>query len=116
MRDDASRDGEPEGLRLPVELPEEHAGLGPCRASLWIDAYPLHRREVDDEATVADRVAGEAVPPAAHGDEQAVLSREVNRADDVGHASAARDEVREAIYRPVPHLSSSLVVGVIRTE
>jgi hypothetical protein len=116
VRDDASRDGKPEGLRLPVELPEEHASLGPRRASLRIDADPLHRREVDDEATVADRVAGEAVPPAAHGYQQALLSREVDRVDDVGHASAARDEVRETIYRPVPHLSGMLVVGVIRTE
>ena len=51
--------------------PEQHAGLGPRRARLGIDPDPLHRAQVDDDAAVADREAGEAVAAAADGDREA---------------------------------------------
>ena len=47
------------------KLAPERARLGPRRARLRIDADPLHQAEVDDDAAVADRQAGEAVPAAA---------------------------------------------------
>ena len=71
---------------------------------------PLHRPQVDDDAAVADRVAGEAVPPASHGDREAGAPGEPHRRDHVRDAGAARDQRRIAIDRPVPD-PAVLVVG-----
>ena len=61
--DDPARRRQPERLGLAVELAPEHAGLDPRRARLRVDADPLHRPQVDDDAAVADREARIAVPP-----------------------------------------------------
>ena len=73
-------------------------------------------REVDDQAVVADRVAGEAVTAAAYRDEDRGLARELDRGDDVGHASASRDERRPFVDGSVPD-GALLVVGrVVRLD
>ncbi len=48
-------------------------------------------RQVDDDRAVADRVAGDAVAAAAHGDGKLVLAREADGLDDVGRPGAADD-------------------------
>jgi len=59
-----------------------------------IDAYALHQRKVDDDPTVTNREAWEAVPPATHSEKEAIVLGELHSRDDVGHASAPRDEGR----------------------
>ena len=108
--DDPARGREPERLGLAVELAPEHAGLDPRRARLRVDADPLHRPQVDDDAAVADRQARIAVAPASDGDREAGAPGEPDRRHHVGHAGAARDQRREAIDRPVPD-PAVLVVG-----
>ena len=53
-------------LRLAVELAPEHAGLGPGGARRRVDPDPLHRRKVDHEAAVAERMTTDAVAAGAH--------------------------------------------------
>ena len=77
---------------------------------------PFISEEVYNDPAVADREAGEAVPPTTHGDQKATVLRELHGCDDVGHASAPRDEGRETIDRPVPYLASILVAGILRAE
>jgi hypothetical protein len=95
VRYDAGRDRQPERLCLPVELSEENSSLGPYRVRFRIDADALHQRKVNDEAAVTNREAREAVPPATHGDQKAIVLCELYGRDDVGHAGAPRDEGRE---------------------
>src|SRR5215212_1147113 len=90
VRDAPARDGEPECLRLAVELPPEEPGLGPGCARLRINPHALHRREIHDDAPVDHRVAGHRVSPAAHRYLEVVLSREAHHGDHVSHARAAR--------------------------
>jgi hypothetical protein len=56
------------------------------------------------------------VPPATHGEKEAIVLGELHGRDDVGYAGAPRDEGRETSNRPVPHLASILVAGVLRAE
>ena len=65
---DPTRRRQPERLGLVVELAPEHAGLDPGCARLRVDPDPLHRAQVDDDAAVADRQAGQTVPSAPDGD------------------------------------------------
>src|SRR5688500_8724323 len=116
MRYDAGRDGHPERLRFSVELSKQYTSLSPHRARLRIDADALHQRKVNDEAAVTNREAGVAVPPATHGEKEAIVLGELHGRDDVGHASASRYKGRETIDRSVPHLASILLAGVLRAE
>ena len=105
---------EREGLRLLVEVRERAAGLDPGGASDRVDAHRAQRRQVDQEPAVADGVAGDVVAAAAHRDQQFVLAREVNRADDVGGPGAADDHARPAIDHGVPDRPCRVVAGVTR--
>src|SRR5215211_7131712 len=69
-----------------------------------------------DGTAVTNREAREAVPPATHSNQKAIVLGELHGRDDVGDASAPRDEGRETSNRPVPHLASILVAGVLRAE
>ena len=59
-----------------------------------IEVHSLHRREIDDEAIVAERLARDVVAAAAHGDEEIVPPRELERVLDVGYSLAPDDEGR----------------------
>jgi hypothetical protein len=110
--DDPGWGGQPERLRLPIELAEKNTRLRSRRARLRIDPDALHRRQVEDDAALANRQTREAVPATPDGDREAGRSGEPHRGDHVGRAGAARDERGEAIYRSVPDLAL-LVVGRI---
>src|SRR5207248_9043868 len=69
----------------------------------WVDANARHRREVDDDAVVNGREAGDAVAAAADGDREIVAAREADGRDHVRGARAADDEGRRvAVVRAVP--------------
>ncbi len=98
--DDPADRREPEELRLAVELAPEHAGLGARGARRGVDSDPLHRREVDHEAAVADGVTADVVAAAADGDEQVMLAREADRGEDVGDAGAAGEQAGRRSIAP----------------
>jgi hypothetical protein len=114
--DDPTGRREPERLRLAVQLAPEDAGLSPRRAGSRVDPDPPHRPQVDDDAAVADRLPGEAVPPAADRNPQAAVAREPHSRDHVRDAGAPRDERRGPINRPVPDLAVLVVVRVRRPD
>jgi hypothetical protein len=116
VRDAPARDGEPECLRLAVELPPEEPGLGPGCARLRINPHALHRREIHDDAPVDHRVAGDRVSPAAHRYLEVVLSREAHHGDHVSHARAARDQGRTTVNHAVEHGARRVVAVVPRPQ
>src|SRR6516165_9231170 len=69
-RDDPAGAGQAKGLRLAVVLAPGEASLGPRNALKRIDPDTLHRREVDHQAAVAHRIAGDVVTAALDRDEQ----------------------------------------------
>ena len=79
MGHDPGRDGEPEGLRLAIEVAQQNPGLGPRGPSVWVYANSLHLPEVDHHSAIAHAQAGVAVATASHRDELPVLTGEANR-------------------------------------
>jgi hypothetical protein len=110
--DRAAGGGEPKGLRLVVELDPLSARLSPGRAGRGIDTDGFHRGEIDHEASVADRVAREAVAPPAHGHLQPMVPSEGHGADDVGGPGTAGNQGWPSVKHPVPQLAA-LVVGIV---
>jgi hypothetical protein len=53
---------------------------------------------------------------APHGELEAVLARECDRGDDVGHALAARDQRRALVDHPVVDASDFVVTRVVGIE
>ena len=66
--DEPAGGGQPVGLGLVIDVPPQGPTARVCPAGLRLDPYPLHLREVDDEAAVTGREPGDAVPAAANCD------------------------------------------------
>jgi len=108
-RIDAERGDEAELLRLLVEVRERGAGLDASRGGRRVDPHRPHQGQVDEEAAVADRIAGDVVAAAAHGNEQLFVAREIDRVDDVGGAQAADHEGWTSVDHAVPDRTSGVV-------
>src|SRR4029450_5374013 len=94
-----------------------HAGVRARIERLGVDAHALHRREVDDERTLAARaVPGDAVRAAANGDRHALLARVTDGRDDVGGPRAARDERGPPVDHGVEDRAGLLVALVVFRE
>ena len=76
-----------------------------------VDLDALHGREVDHEAAIAHRGAGDVVAAAADRHEQIVLARETHRPDDVAGLRTAHDHGGSSIDHAVPDRASLVVVG-----
>ncbi len=107
---------EPERLGRRVEIAERAATAGARDATDGIDLHAPHGRAVDHEATVARRLAGEAVAAAAHGHREALCAREQDCAHHVGGIGAAHDGGRPAIDRCIPDRPRVLVPFVRRQD
>ena len=116
MADDSTHRRKPKELGLAVELAPEHAGFGARRPGLWVDADAFHRREVDHEPAVTERVAADAVATGAHRDKQITLAGEADRGDDVGDAGAAGDPGWAAVDRAVPDRAGLVVAFVFGAD
>jgi hypothetical protein len=81
-----------------------------------VDVDRLHRRQVDDDAVVADGVARDVVPAAPHGEREPALAREAKRGRDVLGAAAARYERRPPIDGAIPDPPRTLVRRVIGSD
>ena len=113
-RVDAERRGKTEGLRLFVELAERDAGLNPRGLLLRVDADGAHRRQVDKEPALANRVAGNVVATAAHRHEQTVVAGKTHRPHHVACTAAAHDRARPAVDHGVPDRPRLVVTGFVR--
>ena len=114
--DDPADGRQPEELRLSVELSPQDTGLCARRPRLRVDRDALHRRQVDHQPPIADRMPADAVTPGADRDHQIVLARESHRRDHIGHARAASDAGRMAVDRAVPDPAGSVVAGARRQQ
>jgi hypothetical protein len=95
-----------------VEVAKRAAPLGARRAPPGVDLDGPHLGQVDDQAAVAERVTGHAVPAPAHGDQQLVVAGEVDRGDHVLRSGTARHQRRAPVDHAVPDLARRVVVRV----
>ena len=111
--DDADRADEPVRLRGVVELGEQRAAAHAGGAPLGIDLGAAHPREVDHDAVVAGREAGDAVAAAPHGDDELLLTGEAEGRDDVVGARRPHDQRRPTVDHAVPDRARRVVAGVV---
>ena len=114
--DDADRADEPVRLRRVVELGEQRAAAHAGGAPLRIDVGAAHPREVDHDAVVAGREAGDAVAAAPNGDDQLLLTGEAECRDDVVGARRPHDQRRPAVDHAVPDRARCVVAWVVGAD
>ena len=111
--DNADRADEPVRLRGVVELGEERAAAHAGSAPLRIDIGAAHAREVDHDAVVARREAGDAVAAAPNRDDELLLTGEAEGRDDVVGAGRPHDQGRPTVDHAVPDRARIVVAGVV---
>ena len=77
-----------------------------------VDAYAIHRRQVDHQPVVTGGLARPAVAAAPNGDEQVALTREVDGVRRVGRRLAAGDQRGALVVHAVPQCSQAVVLRV----
>jgi hypothetical protein len=108
-RIDAERGGEPELLRLLVEVRERGAGLDARCAGRRIDAHRPHQGQVDEETAIADHIAGDVVAASAHRHQELLVACERDCVDDVGGTQAAHHQPRTSVDHRVPDRAGGVV-------
>jgi hypothetical protein len=68
-----------------------------------------HSRQIDHQATVADRIAGDVMTASPYGDEQIVFATEIHRRDDVGGAGTSDDNRGATVDHSIPDTSGLIV-------
>ena len=108
----AARAGQALELGLAVVVTPRGPALGPCPARPWVDVHGAHGGQVDHEAAVADRVAGDVVAATPDGDLQSTLAAKAHRGLHVGGAEAAGDDGRASIDQAVLDAPGEVVSGI----
>ena len=109
---DAQRGGQAIRLRFMVEVAQGGAAFDPGAAPRRVDAHRAHGRQVDHQAIVGQRAAGDVVAAAAHRQRQALAPGFGDGGRHVGGAGAAHDQRRALVDHGVPYLARLVVVGV----
>src|SRR5215213_1594282 len=81
-----------------------------------VDAYRRHRREVNDDATVAQGVARYSMAAAANRNLQSPIPGESQHGEDVGRTGATGDEGGTSADRPIPDRADLFVAFIERAE
>jgi hypothetical protein len=112
----ASRRGEAQGLRGPVQRTERRAALHPGAPRDRIDGDAAQRGEVDHEPAVRDGETGDVVAAATDTDLQVALTGRAHRGDDIADRGAPDDQLRAVVDHPVPDRPGGVVPAAVWSE
>jgi len=115
-RVDSHRRGQTVRLGRFIEIGESRAGLDVSPAFRRVHLNLSHIGEIDRQAAVGERVAGDVVPGAAHRDFEPVSPRKLDRRRHVGRRRAAHDQRRPPVDHRVPDLPRLFIAGVGRAQ
>jgi hypothetical protein len=85
-----------------VELMPVGAGLDARALGGRVDTYRFHCRQVEHQPTVAGGLAGDVVAAATHGQQQLVVSREIDGLHHVAGTGGTHDGRGVAVDHAVP--------------
>ena len=108
-RDRAPGDGQAVRPGRLVDVAPARAALCPGRRRRRVDVDPAHPGQVDHQAALGHRPAGDVVPAAAHRDLQPGLTGVAHRGRDVLGVRAAGDQRGPAVDQPVVHPAGGVV-------
>jgi hypothetical protein len=99
-----------------VDVAPQGTTLDEGGAVAEVDRDGTHRRKIDDDAVVAYRRAGNAVPSTSYGDLEVAVSGEAHRGGDVRGAVAAGDQSWSTVDHAVPDGPSDVVVMMVGSD
>lgn len=100
-------------MRLLVKLAERYAGFYPRATRLRIDTNRAHRRQVDQEPTLANCVSGDVVATAAHRQEQSIVAGQAHGAHHVTGTVAAHHSGWPPVDHRVPDRPRFVISGFV---
>src|SRR5205823_2412005 len=112
FRDDASRDRQAMRMGFAINIAEQRSRLHSHGAQLRVDRNPVHRREVDDNAVIAQRPPGNIVTAAFDCDEKIVSTRKLHGANNIGRVRTTNDQAWMFVNARIPNTSSRIVAGI----
>jgi hypothetical protein len=112
----ASGSDKAECLCRRVEVEPRRASARARLPRARVDLDRPHRRQVDDDAAVADAVSRRVVPAATNGDFEPVRAGEVEGGGNVGRSRTARDDGRSAVDQSVEADPSRVIARVVGAE
>src|SRR5262245_20771521 len=113
-RVDPKRRGKAERLRFLVELAERHSWLYARAALSRVNMDGPHRRKVDQESTVTDRVTRDVVTAAAQRNAQAVVARKAHGTNHIARDLPTHDRTCSPIDHCIPNRPRLIVTGFVR--
>jgi len=96
-----------------INIAEQRSRLHAHGAPLRVDGNPVHRREVDDNAIIAQGSPGNIVTAAFDRDEKIIGARKLHGANDIGRVRTLGDQARMLINARIPNTSSRIVGGIV---
>ena len=115
-RVDADRNRKTERLSFLVHVGEQRTTLDAGTVCGWIDVHRAHTREIEHDASVANRITRDVVTAAPHGQSHAVLASEVDPLDHIRGSQCLDDHAGSAIYHAVPDGSRRVVARLPRQQ
>jgi hypothetical protein len=95
-----------------INIAEQRSRLHAHGAQLRVDGNPVHRREVDDNAIIAQGPPRNIVTAAFDRDEKIVGARKLHGANDIGRVRTANDQAWMLVNGRIPNTSSRIVAGI----
>ena len=108
-RDGAPGDGESVRPGRLVDVAPARAALCPGRRRRRVDVDRAHPGQIDHQAALGHRPAGDVVPAAAHRDLQPGVACMAHRRRDVVGVRTAGDQRGPAVDQPVVHPASGVI-------
>src|SRR5579859_1477003 len=115
-RDGTKRRSKTEALGLAVEFAQCQTGLSAHSFAGRIDAYALHRREIDHQGIVVDAFARQAMSATTYGHQNIVLASKAHTLDHVSCASATCHDCRMSVDHGVGNFSRGIIACFPGTE
>jgi hypothetical protein len=113
---DTERHSETVFLGGPIEIAEQQAGSGMCRAFARIDSEVLHRGQVKHDPAVADRAAGDVVAPTANRQRKVVAAGVRDTARHIRHLVTPQDRQRPTVDHAVENRAGRLIPAITRPK
>lgn len=114
--DDPTRGRQTERARRRVEVAPGRAAVHPRGPSSGIDADAPHAGQIGHHAVVAGPETGHTVPTPTHRQVQPVVTREVDRGQDIARMGTPHHGRREAVDHAVVDLARLVVAIAVRSD
>src|SRR5712691_584422 len=113
-RNNSAWGSEPEYVRRMIDITPRASSASGYRARSRVDPCVFHRREINDEAVVANSQAARVMSATANGKKQTLFSRKIYRLDYVRHIRTARYQPRPFVYHFIVHFAGIIITFITR--